>query len=307
MLRDGTPLEDHLRDHGLLVKREDLSCPPPGPPFSKTRGVLAHVRARWEAGVRVFGVLDTFHSQAGHAVAAAVSHINGEHGGAPGDPGSARCLNYFPVYAADMAREPQPLAIRCAEEGAWVVPRAPQLRSRELGAQLLPLPAGRSAILFHRARRGTELAGGYMMPNALKLPETVEQTAAEVCRTYDGADLVTQRRLEGLPWLIAASSGTIAAGVIVGLQRRQIRVPVVIHMGYDRSEEALKDYLLKCGVNPDMHLRVVNEGYAYRDQARPGPTPPWPCNPWYDLKAYRWWQAVGRGLYNSHAVMWNVG
>lgn len=59
-----TPWELH---EGILVKREDLSCPPPGPSFSKVRGLTS-----WLKGLRAqlipptcVGVLDTRHSKAG--------------------------------------------------------------------------------------------------------------------------------------------------------------------------------------------------------------------------------------------------
>src|SRR5262245_40882166 len=80
MLREGTPVEDYRKRYGLWVKREDLACPPPGPPFSKARVVYAHVRARPEA---LIGVLDTRHSQAGHAVARACQVLG------------KQCVNYF--------------------------------------------------------------------------------------------------------------------------------------------------------------------------------------------------------------------
>src|SRR5262245_58591009 len=102
MLRSGTPVE-HWPEYGLYVKREDLACPPPGPPFSKTRGVYAHVKSRRE---EVIGVLDTYHSQAGHAVARACEILG------------KQCWNFYPEFK----HEPGP--------------REPQYRAFKLGAEL---------------------------------------------------------------------------------------------------------------------------------------------------------------------------
>jgi hypothetical protein len=290
-VRLGTPLEDHLDEAGLLVKREDLSCPPPGPPFSKMRGVYAHVQKRVKEGVKLFGVLDTFHSQAGHAVAYACRLLEVD------------CVNYFPMYKADIE----------SRDGDKVVLkeyRPPQLRAQELGASLFGLPAGRSAVLFHSAKRDIEARGGYMMPNALKLPETVEETAAEVVRTFELADRSQFEVLRSSPWLISASSATIASGVIKGLaQIMPKRPPILLHMGYSRSAEAVRDYIHKrlapdTGYAPD--ITIIDEGYAYKDVAKAGPTPPWPCNDHYDLKALRWWLREGRERY-ERAVFWNIG
>jgi hypothetical protein len=83
MLRGRTPVEDHRAAYGLWVKREDLSCPPPGPPFSKARGVYARVASRPEG---VIAVLDTRHSQAGWAVARACQVLGKE------------CVNFYPEF-----------------------------------------------------------------------------------------------------------------------------------------------------------------------------------------------------------------
>jgi hypothetical protein len=303
-LVEGTPLEDHLQAAGLLVKREDLSCPPPGPPFSKTRGVLRHVQARYAEGVRTFGVLDTSHSQAGHAVAQACRHVG------------AKCLNFFPVFKRELtlARPAEGLHLAIPNkdgDGEVYAPlRPPSLRALELGAEMRPLWAGRSAVLFHQAKKQTLEAGGYMMPNALKLPETVEETAREVERTFERASKEHYRWLSTAPWVVASSSGTIAAGVVAGLHRMRGDPPlVIVHMGYDRPEDAVTKYIREKSGQPNARLKIVQEGYAYADQARGGegaPIPPWPCNPFYDLKALRWWLKDGRRIH-TQAVLWNIG
>jgi hypothetical protein len=301
-LRLGTPLEDHLAECGLLVKREDLSCPPPGPPFSKTRGVFAHVKARYDQGVRIFGALDTFHSQAGHAVAHACRILGAE------------CVNYFPVYKAELQDEkPERVAYRHTD-GRWMSVRPPQQRSFELGAEVVGIPAGRSAVLYHTTKRDCLARGGYMMPNALKLPEMVEETAAEVIRTFEGASRDQFEVLRSSPWLISCSSATIASGVIKGVAEVlrggfwANRERFLLHMGYDRSPQAMAAYInANLGwMDSPLPAVIIQEGYAYADQARPGPTPPWPCNPYYDLKALRWWLREGREVY-GRAVLWNIG
>lgn len=262
MLRANTPVEDHTLEYGLWVKREDLACPSPGPPFSKARGVYAHMLKRPE---KVFGVLDTAHSQAGWAVARAAQVLG------------RKCINYYPAFKANPG------------------PHKSQLQAKSLGAELVPLPAGRSAILFHQAKKLCLAEGGYMFPNALKLEESIQETAKEVPAT--SFDYV----------IIPISSGTIAAGVIKGFAAKRIFPTFLIHMGYTRSYDEVEKYLReKSGIAP-AKLELIDEGYAYKDQARPGESPPWPCNQYYDLKAFRWW-LKNKGLYlGSRVLMWNVG
>jgi hypothetical protein len=269
-----TPLEDHLSKYGLLVKREDLCCPHPGPPFSKMRGVIAHVASRPE---EVIGVLDTAHSQAGWAVAYACSLLDKE------------CINFYPVYKG---KEFEPL-------------QRQQQMARTLGARLVDLPAARSAILFHRAKKHLTRATNkpsYMMPNALKLDETVAETAEEFRRTFEAHG----KLIGDKPILVPASSGTIAAGVDRGLNNLGLANLIIVHMGYSRSAGAMASYIHKMSKAGDLAIRFIDEGYQYKDEAYYGPTPPWPCDKFYDLKAFRWWMAKGRQELGE-AVLWNIG
>jgi hypothetical protein len=258
MLRVGTPLEDYRKEYGIWVKREDLSCPPPGPPFSKTRGVYARILQRPEY---IIGVLDTYHSQAGHAVARACQILG------------KKCLNFYPEYK----HEPGP--------------RLPQLRARSLGAEIIGLPAGKSCILFHQARKETEKLGGHMMPNALKLDESIEETSNEV----------PSIRFNQV--IIPASSGTIAAGVIRGLG---VGPRYIVHLGYSRPHGEVLKYLEQKSKVRGADIQIIDEGYSYKDKAKDGPTPPWPCNPYYDLKAFRWWILNGFET-NADNLFWNIG
>lgn len=133
-----------------------------------------------------------------------------------------------------------------------------------------------------------------MMPNALKLDESVEETAKE-CTLANRPDVV----------IIPSSSATIAAGVIKGYGRDP---EYVVHLGYSRShDEVLRYIALKSGLD-QLDITLIDEGYSYKDKAKDGPTPPWPCNEYYDLKAFRWWMRVGRGIYDGKRVLfWNVG
>lgn len=272
MLRSGTPVEDYREQYGLWVKREDLACPPPGPPFSKTRGVYAHVRNRSES---VIGVLDTYHSQAGHAVARACQILG------------KSCINFYPEYKHNPGY------------------REPQKHAQELGAELRGLEAGRSCILFHRARKLlSEYPSSYMMPNALKLAESVAETAKEVPLRFDGWEDIGEGPRPA--WvLIPASSGTIAAGVVRGFGDT---TEYLIHLGYSRSKIEVERYIREASGIPTAHLTIIDEGYSYKDKAKAGPTPPWPCNEYYDLKAFRWWTRVrDSGYYDGDVLLWNVG
>lgn len=253
------------------MKREDLCCPYPGPSFSKMRGVWAHMRNRPE---RTIGVLDTLHSKAGWAVSWAGAELGKE------------VVNFWPRFKRD---------------GDVRFPRIQQTEAWWLGAELHDLAAGRSAILYHRARRWMRehRPGSYMMPNALKLEETITETAAEVERTP-------------LPrtgtMIISVSSATVAAGVLLGMEHMELlgNYHVVLHMGYSRSQDTIRQHILHmAGVNHRADL--IDEGYAYADRVDDHGAP-FPCNPHYDGKAWKWLSNNDRDLDFSHPVVfWNIG
>ena len=290
IVTNNTPLETYqLQGVDVLVKREDLSCPPPGPSFSKLRGVVAHMESRPETTI---GVLDTFHSKAGWAVSYA------------GNALGKRVVNFWPQYKAD--GEPKDW------KGLHGFPRDQQGISWKMGAHLVPLKAGRSAVLYHQAKKVLREQYGedtYMMPNALKLPESVTENAAEVVRCSD--DLPGAGTL-----IISISSGTVASGVILGFHQAGLleKYDIILHMGYSRSRTAALSYIeAQTGLLLGDKVRFVDEGYGYKDTAKKRVTAPFPCNPHYDLKAWGWLdnprilsELVGPER-KGNIVFWNIG
>jgi hypothetical protein len=230
--------------------------------------VFSHIKARPE---QTIGVLDTSHSQGGWAVAKAC-HLLGK-----------QCVLYFPVRKANPGSQ---------------IPHQQQ-EAGKLGAQLVPLAAGRSAILYHRAGKllTEQYPNSYLMPNALKLPETVQETAEEFLRTP------LPKRLKTI--LVSASSGTIAAGLFLGAHKLNWKGKIIVHLGYSRPEGALRRYMQKmAGVPIDERAIIVDEGYTYSDAS--DVEAPFPCDRYYDAKALAWWLNGGRREYGK-ALLWNIG
>lgn len=289
VLIQNTPLENYqLAGRSVWVKREDLCAPYPGPMFSKIRGVEAHLIHREE---KVIGVLDTFHSKAGWAVAYICSHQG------------KQCMDFYPHYKAD---------------GDTL--RQQQIEAGKNGAMLVSLPAGRSAILYHTAKKSLP-AGGYMMPNALKLVESVLETADEYVRTVQSNPQVDWHGEQD--WVIPISSGTMAAGVILGIMRTGNieNTRIWLHMGYTRTESAVRKYLIKkieralernIGVLDgkqiptvnDLNLCMIDERYQYKDAV--SCDSPFPANPYYDLKTWKW---LGQNMsrMRGQVMFWNIG
>ena len=264
----------------IYVKREDLSCPPPGPQFSKIRGVYPHILARPRA--KTIGVLDTFHSKGGWAVAMCSYLLK------------KKCIVYYPHYTGDVAL------------------RESQYEAKKFGALCVPLPAGRSAVLYHTAKKLLAQKYGrlkfmeddesiYMMPNGLKLPESVEGTALEVMSTPEA------RTCDSV--VVSISTATLAAGVLRGLARlRNVLPNIFFHFGYTRSLPATMRYVKNMSgyEGREWHkFKWIDEGYAYKDRVTY--LVHFPCNPYYDLKAYKWMMTNLNTIPGERILFWNIG
>jgi hypothetical protein len=149
-----------------------------------------------------------------------------------------------------------------------------------------------------------KLGDGYLMPNALKLPETVTETAVEVITSGNYGHLPLWGSL-----IISVSSGTIAAGVLKGLAELNSLddFEVYLHMGYSRSVVALKDYMESCtGFPLGDKVHFIDEGYSYAQPAKLAEPVPFPCNPYYDAKAWKWLQKSIHTLAEP-VLFYNVG
>ncbi len=273
---ESTPIETYrIGDIPVLVKREDLCCPYPGPSFSKMRGVVAHIARRPE---KVIGVLDTYHSKAGWAVSYACAALG------------KQAVNFWPRYVADAPR----------------TMRKQQQEAQALGAEMIDVKAGRSAVLYHGAKRSLahNWTDSYMMPNALKLRESVTENAAEARRS---ASLLPRTGT----LVISISSGTVAGGVLRGLMDRVLtgEMKVILHMGYSRSIPACQAYIEGCaGYRLPQDADIVDEGFDYGDKV--DVDVPFPCNPYYDAKTWKWLsrpENIGPLAERGPIIFWNIG
>lgn len=277
-----TPWEVHYVDGvPVHVKREDLCCPAPGPPFSKMRGVEAHItRICDELGYDpVIGVVDTSHSMAGWGVAY-VCDVMG-----------LDCVDFFASYVHERERGAE-LHLGNVEIREY------QQRAQQFGAELVPMKAGRFAVMHAQSRTlfTSMTDSGYMMPNALKYKDLIPVTAKEVRTTPD-------ELLQGT-WIISISSGTVAAGVLNGLIDNHEDMCIILHMGHDRSEAQAQRYIRGLAGYWPSYIDMINEHYNYVDKV--DVHCPFPCNPWYDLKAWKWLMANVHDL-EQPIIFWNIG
>jgi hypothetical protein len=229
-----------------------------------------------ERGPIPVGILDTIHSKAGWGTAY-IGNILG-----------MEIYDFFPVYKADI--------------GSGVVNHQ-QRMAATLGAILVPLKATAGYILEPAAKQLLEQftgGEGYMLPVGLKLPETVEGTADEILNhtpdelLFDGS------------WIISSSSGTIAAGVWLALQEAESDVTLYCHSGYERQRKHVVSYIYSMtDYVVDGRFKFIDEAYQYKDKV--DHPCPFPCNPYYDLKAWKWLNEQDMRQFKEPVVFWNIG
>lgn len=278
MIVNATPWEPHEIEGGVIwVKREDLSCPAPGPGFSKIRGLSAYLESALNRLVPPdrFGVLDTIHSKAGWGVSYLCQSL-----GVP-------CTVFYPVLKAEGEGYVRPYQKICAQ----------------MGAELVPLQATRSAILWYRARSyfRDHYERGELLPNGLKLAMTIEKTAEEV-RANTSPVLLTS----DATWVVSVSSGTVAAGVARGLQSLGFAGQLILHLGYSRSIASVKSYIEQSAPDHVFSMQIIDEGYDYSEAVDLKDHVPFPCNPFYDRKTWKWLLGNRKDL-RGPVVFWNIG
>ncbi len=166
-----------------------------------------------------------------------------------------------------------------------------QRRAAELGADLFALPAGRTAIVYAAARVQARARGEHLLPLGLTLPETVTEVAAEMRRVRREAEFATL--------VVSVGTGTILSGLLAGLDGRPVSVwGITAGMSAERVRRRVAANL---GGLPPLQLVVAGDYYTPAEGEAP-----FPCHPYYDLKAWRWLETWGGSLAEP-VLFWNIG
>ena len=293
MIQQNTKTEQWAIDsyeHWHWVKREDTACTLPGPPSAKMRGLSRHMQMLKDTGVKTVGYMDTSVSMAGWGISYFSNLLH------------MQSVLFYPEYK-DGYRQNQ----------AEYVPRW-----EEFGAAVCPLPhPTQHQINIHRAQRlfNDNVRNGVWLPNGLIFKETLDAVEEEAQRTFT----------ENVPGTIVISvgSGVMLAGVMRGLLRANVRVQAIYGILVHRDTSAGKkltdvlnlarfsgsDTAQLFSTLPDVsdvtdELEIIQTDYMYTQT--PTIKCPFPCNPYYDLKAYEWMVQNYERL-PKHIMLWNIG
>jgi len=281
MLIDPTPVEKHnVSDIDIYVKREDLCTPPPGPTFSKMRGLLKRLQLLKDKGYETVGYTESSISMAGWGVAWLAPKVG------------MKAVIFDPQYV-ESNTEPH-LKILEYHRFKW----------KELGAEIVPIKAGMVKVNYHicKAILNEKYPKSIMLPLGLPFEETIDETA-RVARWYNGHFKTV---------VVCIGSGTICAGLIRGMPQADIFGVMSRSPGSDKAA-ALKCVRIfeKAGVlqaglfgREKPGFAIIDDKWKYTDPSKV--EAPFPCHPYYDLKAWEW-LIKNITKFEQPILFWNIG
>lgn len=274
MIVDNTPVEIY---DGIMVKREDLSCLPPGPPFAKVRGLQKRMEHLKAFGVSVVGYTETSISQAGIGVSWICHELD------------MTAVIYCPVYKT-------PHDILNGYRKQWEF----------FGAIIREIPAGMAKVNYYISKKKLLEEFGplaVMLPLGLPFKESIIAVSEEFKRTFPKIQKVKSI-------VMCVGSGTMASGVLKGIYEssfKDIKLYGIL-CREAKNISAKKNKIQMCSGVPsilsktDFHL--VDMGWEYTQESKI--ECPFTSNKYYDLKAYEWLIA-NKNKIPQPILFWNIG
>lgn len=300
MLVNNTPVELHVfNTFKYWVKREDKACEKPGPPFAKIRGLLPFMGSLKNQGIEYVSYMDTSISMAGWGISYVAKQLG------------MKAVLFYPLYKDGLRHNQFRLIPKWHEFGAIVHP--------------LETPTQRQINIIRAKKRfQSNMAGmgsrGYWLPDGLKLTETIYAVSKEARVTFD-----ENKKFNNI--VINVGSGVMLAGVLMGLSMSKKRVDniyaVATHKGTKLIE--LRKKVLKLAnvkdinVHPKLfdqrvplqsitsNLQFISTHYDYSEKVSDDLLCDFPCNPYYDKKAWEFLINNSEYLCNENTLFWNIG
>jgi len=272
-----TPVEKHLIEgQEIYVKREDLSCLSPGPPFAKVRGLYPVLEKLKREGIKVVGYTETSISMAGWGISYFCKSLG------------MKSVIFMPRYK-DGLRHNQEFQI-----SKW----------REFEAEIIPIEKpNRMAINFYRARKilTERYASSVMLSQGLPFEETVQEVSIQASSISSHFKTI----------ISCIGSGAMIAGILRDLSFKKIcngAAPFVYGILVSKKDPAImkKRILKMAGMGGFIKnsLSIIDYGYEYVDKEVCDC--PFPCNIYYDRKAWKWLMD-NITIIEKPILFWNIG
>lgn len=270
-----TPVEEYrLKGHDVLVKREDLASPAPGPTFSKVRGLVPVLQRLKSKGIKKVAYTESAISMAGWGVAWACKELQ------------IQSIIFDPQYK----ETPDLLAFHREQ---W----------NKFGATIIPIPAGRAKIGWFQSKKWMKQNcpkdDWELLPLGLPYPETVDAAAVEMRDTL--------KKYQPGCVVVPVGSGTVAAGVVQACPTDLPIYGVLCRTGNISIKMKImmnKGGWTVYGLRNRRSVILTDPGYEYTDEETI--SLPFPCHRYYDAKAAKWMLDNIDNL-PQPCLFWNIG
>ena len=282
MIKNNTPIESYkCQGLSVIVKREDLCVKKGGPPFSKVRGIYDHLYALKKKGVITIGYTETSISMAGWGLT-----------------WIGRCLDMRVVIYNPQYKRPHPVLEYHKKQ--WI----------KNGATIRSIPAGMAKVNYYISKKLLKKEFGIdavLLPLGLPFKESIEGTKNEFLRSIKKDDRVSQIK----SFVVCIGSGTIASGLWKGVEKAGLSSNVYgIMTRTGKVSGKMKNINVKSGLSSNGFFKarskfiLYDPGWEYTERSHI--IPPFPCNPYYDAKAWEW-LIQNIHMIKAPVMFWNIG
>lgn len=270
-----TPIEQVQPE--IFVKREDLAFHLPSPPFAKMRGLFPQLQHLKNTGIQVVGYKDTTTSMAGWGVAFAAKQIG------------LKAVIFQPTYKDNKLRHNQKFQIK-----KW----------KENEATIVPIQSFRSIINWYQAKRilHERYENAYMLEQGLPFDYTLSAVKQQV--------VPEMRKFKSL--VVCIGTGVMTAGILQGLQEQEISLSIygILVAGKNIRRMNQKIYkragVYKNGLFATNTSKLILFAAKQEYPDKEDMACPFPCNPYYDRKAWKWLMDNYVDL-QKPILFWNIG
>jgi len=260
----------------IYVKREDLCFESPAPPFSKCRGIIPHLEKLKKQGITTVGYTETSISMAGWGVTWACKELG------------MKAIIFDPQYI----KTPEVLEYHRKQ---WY----------KLGAEIIPIKAGMAKVNWYISKSILKkIPNSVLLPLGLPFKETIQETAHEFWGTLNYLDF----NIKSI--IVCVGSGTICSGImsilnewpsswdLYGIMTRTGDVNKKANQILNKAQS------INSGIFKTNNFKLVDPGWEYTQKSQI--TPPFPCHPYYDAKAWQWLIENEKSL-KAPILFWNIG
>lgn len=266
----------------VYVKREDLACELPGPPFAKVRGLYIKLNELKNQGITTVGYMESTLSMATWGISYFAKKLD------------MKSVVYAPKYKDGLKHEQKIQMSKWEEFGADVN------FLEKLSFQKINYYIAKSLLL-------EDYENSVMLEQGLPFLETIDEVKKQV--------FLLPRKSLGGSLVIVIGSGIMAAGVLKGIStilpdEKSMTIYGIL-CAPKKVDKKEKEIIKKANANfyirmllQNVFFKVIDSGFKFTDKEEI--ECPFPCNSYYDRKAWKWLNDNIEKL-KQPIIFWNIG